>query len=141
MNNMGYQYTKPRGPIAAMYSSPGPIYNLPTVLGHRGHDPRSVHFKGPAWVFGIRHGKFYDDSSPGPVHLPNMNVTRFGRDGTPMYSLYSRVAAVKPFQPPGPGAYSPEKVGAMALPPNPKYSFGYRTKLRSTDGNPGEHMY
>lgn len=41
-----YDYTRPRGPIAAMYSSPGPCYGLPGLVGQREHDPRSVHFKG-----------------------------------------------------------------------------------------------
>lgn len=54
----GWVPTKPRGPIAAMYNSPGPCYALPTLVGQPGHDFRSVHNKKPAWVFGIRHGKF-----------------------------------------------------------------------------------
>lgn len=54
----GFVYTRPRGPIAAMYNSPGPCYSLPTLVGQPNHDFRSVHVKKPAWVFGIRHGKF-----------------------------------------------------------------------------------
>ena len=80
----------PRGPIAAMYGSPGPIYNLPGLVGQPKHDPRSVHGKGPAYIFGIRHGKFADDCSPGPAHLPNAKCYRNGMDGTPHYSLYAK---------------------------------------------------
>lgn len=136
---MVYEYTKPRGPIAAMYASPGPaVYTLPSLVGARTHDPRSVHLKNPAWVFGIRSGKFSQDSSPGPVYLPNVKVTRYGKDGTPMYSVYGRVKSPTIFQPPGPGAYSPEHAGPSAAPASPRYSFGARTRLRFLDTNPGK---
>ena len=72
---MAYEYTRPRGPIAAMYSSPGPVYQLPTLTGARTHDPRSVHGRGPTWLFGIRHGKLTEDCSPGPATLlPDFKV-------------------------------------------------------------------
>ena len=57
MTDNDYNYTKPRGPVAAMYSSPGPCYALPGLVGQPNHDPRSVHNKGPSYPFGIRHGK------------------------------------------------------------------------------------
>uniref|UniRef100_A0A8C9U7I1 Ciliary microtubule associated protein 1A n=1 Tax=Scleropages formosus TaxID=113540 RepID=A0A8C9U7I1_SCLFO len=41
---------KPIGPIAAMYKSPGPKYELPRTLGAEHHDPRM--FKAPAYSFG-----------------------------------------------------------------------------------------
>ena len=43
------------------------------------HDPRSVHFRSPAYAFGIRHGKMTDDCSPGPCHLPEQKIYRDGR--------------------------------------------------------------
>ena len=46
--------TKPRVPIAATYASPGPIYGLPTLVGRKKHDPRSVHACAPAHVFGLK---------------------------------------------------------------------------------------
>ena len=42
---MAYNYTKPRRPIAAMYTSPGPCYALPSLMGQTRHDPRSIHTK------------------------------------------------------------------------------------------------
>lgn len=51
----GWVPTRPRAPIAAMYSSPGPKYMLPTLVGQPHHDYRSVHVKKPAWPFGIRY--------------------------------------------------------------------------------------
>merc|ERR1712033_2795 len=75
---------------AAKYSSPGPCYGLPALTGDKTHDPRSSHYKMPAYSFGVRHGKFKDDCSPGPCYYPNTKVYRDGMDGTPHYSLYAR---------------------------------------------------
>ena len=72
-----YNYTRPRQPIAAMFSSPGPCYGLPSLVGQQNHDIRSVHQKYPAWNFGIRHGKFRDDCSPGPCYFPDSKIYRF----------------------------------------------------------------
>ncbi|XP_052088817.1 outer dense fiber protein 3-B-like [Mytilus californianus] len=138
---MVYNYTKPRAPIAAMYSSPGPCYGLPGLVGQKTHDPRSVHNKGPAYPFGVRHGKFKDDCSPGPCYYPNPKVYRDGNDGTPQYSLYSRQRDATMFKVPGPGAYSPEGVGQTAHFRHPQYSFGTRHRHRRTDNNPAPNNY
>ena len=138
---MVYNYTKPRGPIAAMYSSPGPCYALPGLVGQPRHDPRSVHYKGPAYPFGIRHGKFKDECSPGPTYYPSPKIYRDGQDGTPHYSLYSRPRDSTLFKTPGPGAYSPEKSGPTARQSPPAYSFGTRHRGRKTDNVPGKYHY
>jgi len=138
---MVYNYTKPRGPIAAMYSSPGPCYALPGLVGQQSHDPRSVHNKRPAYVFGIRHGKFKEDSSPGPCYYPNTKVFRDGIDGTPQYSLYSRPKDGTCFRTPGPGAYMPENAGTIAYIKCPQYSFGTRHNNRRSDNTPAANMY
>ncbi|VDI19780.1 ciliary microtubule associated protein 1B-like isoform X2 [Mytilus galloprovincialis] len=138
---MVYNYTKPRAPIAAMYSSPGPCYGLPGLVGQKTHDPRSAHNKGPAYPFGVRHGKFKDDCSPGPCYYPNPKVYRDGNDGTPQYSLYSRQRDATMFKVPGPGAYSPEGVGQTAHFRHPQYSFGTRHRHRRTDNNPAPNNY
>lgn len=134
---MVYEYTKPRGPIAAMYSSPGPCYSLPGLTGQPTHDPRSVHAKGPAYSFGVQHGKLRDDSSPGPCYNPNSKIYRDGQDGTPHYSLYGRQKDMTSFKPPGPGAYCPESAGASSKTMAPAYSFGGRHRYRKTDKCPG----
>lgn len=138
---MVYNYTKPRAPIAAMYSSPGPCYALPGLVGQKTHDPRSSHQKGPAYPFGVRHGKFADECGPGPAHFPNPKIYRDGADGTPKYSLYSRRKEGVTFKAPGPGAYSPEAVGKQAYPHHPEYSFGSRHKNRGTDQTPAANCY
>lgn len=138
---MVYEYTKPRAPIAAMYSSPGPCHALPGLTGQPNHDPRSVHNKGPAYPFGVRHGKMKDECSPGPAYQLDGKIYRDGRDGTPHYSLYSRRADGKMFKTPGPGAYQPESAGQTAHFRHPAYSFGSRTAQRRSDKTPGPNSY
>jgi len=138
---MVYEYTKPRGPIAAMYSSPGPCYGLPTLIGQQTHDPRSVHNKFPSYSFGIRHGKFKDDCSPGPCYYPDPKIYRDGKDGTQHYSLYGRQRDANLFKTPGPGAYSPETSGPMAHFRHPAYSFGTRNRHRRNDNTPAPNNY
>jgi len=138
---MVYEYTKPRGPIAAMYNSPGPAYGLPSLVGDKVHDPRSVHTKYPAFSFGVRHGKFKDDAGPGPAYLPKSKVYRDGHDGTPHYSLYARQNVAEPFRTPGPGAYRPEHAGPTAKKGQPAYSFGTRPTNRKADSVPAANAY
>jgi len=138
---MVYNYVKPRGPIAAMYGSPGPCYGLPGLCGQRQHDPRSVHRKGPAYPFGLRHGKFTDDCSPGPAYNVSAKIYRDGKDGTPHYSLYSRPKDSTMFRTPGPGAYAPESSGPMAYYHHPEYSFGTRHRQRRSDNTPAANAY
>ena len=131
--------TKPRGPVAAMFKSPGPVYQLPNLTGYLRHDPRSDHVRNPAWGMGVKHGKLSDECGPGPVHYPDVRFTRYGKDGTPQYSLYGRSKDMQSIQAsyPPPGAYSPEKSGPSASPRAPAYSMGSRSRYRSTDQVPG----
>lgn len=138
---MVYSYTTPRGPIAAMYGSPGPCYALPGLVGQGKHDPRSVYAKGAAYPFGIRHGKYRDDCSPGPCYYPNPKIYRDGKDGTPHYSLYSRQKEGLGFKTPGPGAYSPEASGPCSQFLAPRYSFGMRHRHRRSDNTPAANSY
>lgn len=140
---MVYNKTVPRGPISAMYSTPGPAYQLPGIIGQQTHDPRSVHVKGPAFSFGLKHGKFKDDASPGPKYYPSPKIFRDGKDGTPAYSLYSRHLDKNGFNVPGPGTYQPEeqKVMTVAFNKPPAYSFGSRHAFRGTDNTPAPNNY
>ncbi len=135
---MEYQYTQPRGPIAAMYSSPGPsCYALPGLVGQSTHDPRSIHRREPAFAFGTRHDKWTDNCSPGPCYNPNPKIYRDGHDKTPHYSLHSRPKGSSAYQTPGPGQYSPEAAGPTSGRMAASYSFGTRHKHRGVDMIPG----
>ncbi|XP_038572916.1 outer dense fiber protein 3-like protein 2b [Micropterus salmoides] len=123
---------------------PGPgRYGLPPTIGFVDHDftkPTS-----PAYSF---HGKMSDnmycvDSSPGPQYHIDAKITRFGRDGTPAYSMLGRIKAQRElFQTPGPGAYSPEKAPPCNLQRRPpSYTMSSRTHYRSIDSVPAPNKY
>ncbi|KAG8440133.1 hypothetical protein GDO86_006071 [Hymenochirus boettgeri] len=130
---------KPRGPIAALYSSPGPKYSLPGNTGFISHDPSR--YRAPAYSMGSRRFKFVDNCSPGPGYLVPSNITIKGKDGTPAYSVYGRPKDIAPYKTPGPGSYSPERAGKSAFRSAPVYSLGARTKSFSNDQTPGPAAY
>jgi hypothetical protein len=140
---MVYNYTKPRGPVAAMYSGPGPVYALPTLVGQTHHDPRSVHSRGPAYPFGLRHGNDSDDSGPGPAYLPDAKLYRTGKDQPPAYSLVGRPRDLSSHKTPGPMDYSADDrqsiLSAHSRPPS--YSFGLKRHDHDTDTTPGPAHY
>uniref|UniRef100_K7GAJ5 Ciliary microtubule associated protein 1B n=1 Tax=Pelodiscus sinensis TaxID=13735 RepID=K7GAJ5_PELSI len=79
---------RPKGPIAALYSSPGPKYGLPTNVGYPLHDPSR--YRAPAYSFGIRRLQLQDACSPGPKYKVPDKMTMRGKDGIPAYSIYGR---------------------------------------------------
>ncbi|XP_038854125.1 outer dense fiber protein 3-like protein 2 [Salvelinus namaycush] len=78
------------------------------------------------------------DCSPGPQYHIDTKMTRFGRVGTPSYSMLGRARhEADLFQTPGPGAYSPEK--AHLRPPS--YTIGSRSHYRIMDSVPAPDRY
>uniref|UniRef100_A0A674N5T4 Uncharacterized protein n=1 Tax=Takifugu rubripes TaxID=31033 RepID=A0A674N5T4_TAKRU len=73
---------RPRGPIAALYSSPGPKYALPGLTGSSEHDPTK--YKAPMFSMGMRHKLANPSCSPGPKYSMHPKITRKGHDGTPV---------------------------------------------------------
>uniref|UniRef100_A0A670JBC2 Outer dense fiber protein 3-like n=1 Tax=Podarcis muralis TaxID=64176 RepID=A0A670JBC2_PODMU len=130
---------RPRGPIAALYSSPGPKYALPTNVGYPLHDPSR--YRAPAYSFGIRRPQELVGCSPGPGYLIPTNMTMRGKDGIPAFSIYGRPRDVMSFMTPGPGRYSPEKAKNLAYPSAPNYSLASRTKNFDYDQSPGPAAY
>ncbi|XP_043943804.1 outer dense fiber protein 3 [Protopterus annectens] len=130
---------RPRGPIAALYGSPGPKYALPGNTGYVHHD--ATKYRAPSFSFGNRQFKLMDDCSPGPGYLIPANITIRGKDGTPAYSLYGRPKDLNLFQTPGPGSYAPEKSGKSARYSAPAYSLAARTKGFRNDQTPGPAAY
>ncbi|XP_074470784.1 ciliary microtubule associated protein 1A-like [Sebastes fasciatus] len=127
----------PRGPIAALYGSPGPKYALPTLTGSIQHD--LTKHKAPMYSLGARRSRKIE-GSPGPGLIPS-NITRVGRDGAPAFSFCSRLKEPKLFQAPGPGKYSPENSGKLIFRTAPAYTLSGRTKDISTFQTPGPAQY
>ncbi|XP_056613798.1 outer dense fiber protein 3-like protein 2b isoform X3 [Triplophysa dalaica] len=130
--------------IAGKEKGPGPgRYVLPPMIGFVGHDFTKL--TSPAYSF---HGRTSDnmysiDINPGPKYHIDAKLTRFGRDGTPAYSIHGRMKnRAGFFCTPGPGAYSPERaaLGSTHRKP-PSYTMGYRTQYRSVDAVPAPNKY
>ncbi|CAI9718867.1 Hypothetical predicted protein [Octopus vulgaris] len=139
---MTFKPTKPRGPIAAMYSSPGPCYQLPNLIGHEGHDTRSTYQKAPSYVFGLKQESRKSGCSPGPKYnFSHLQVFRDGKDGTPQYSLYGRPKQRPTIHTPGPGSYSISPSAKSVFESAPTYSFGQRHEGRRTDTTPAPNSY
>ncbi|KAM9292843.1 ciliary microtubule associated protein 1B [Morus bassanus] len=130
---------RPRGPIAALYSSPGPKYGLPTNVGYHLHDPSRG--RAPAYSFGVRVGGRQEERSPGPAYLLPPGTTAKGKDGTPAFSIYGRPRDLPPIRTPGPGCYSPERAGRLAFPSAPACSLRSRTRHSASHQTPGPAAY
>jgi len=134
--------TRPRGPIAAMYASPGPAYGLPPLVGYNDHDARSGKRKEPAWSFGLKNDPKSESIGPGPAaYEPGAN-TRHGGNGAPAYSLAQKLQDPSILNTPGPGTYSPE---AGTLPSGsrqpPAWSLADRTGKDDNNNNPAPNAY
>jgi len=139
---MTFEPTKPRGPIAAMYCSPGPCYALPSLMGNTSHDCRSTQPKAPAFQFGLRHKMYSTDSSPGPVYsLPPLNKTH--KHALPEWTLASREfpPSQAKLNVPGPGAYDLRSSGKVVSESAPAYTFGSRARGRKSDNAPAPNNY
>ncbi|XP_067948997.1 ciliary microtubule associated protein 1A-like [Watersipora subatra] len=135
---MPYEYTKPRGPVAAMYSSPGPCYALPSLIGAGTQD--SSQQKAPAYHFGLKHKQFSTDTSPGPIYsLPKLKVSH--KNSLPVWTLASRKfpPTEAKLNVPGPGTY--DLRGKCLSESAPAFSFGTRPKGRQVDTAPGPNIY
>ncbi|XP_043823831.1 outer dense fiber protein 3B isoform X1 [Dromiciops gliroides] len=130
---------RPRGPIAALYSGPGPKYQLPPSTGYKMHDPSR--FRAPAYTFGIRTPAHNLTCGPGPGHLIPQRMTVRGPDGGPAFSIYGRPRDCRLFRTPGPGRYFPERATNLAFPKAPGHSLAGRTKDFQEDHTPGPAAY
>ncbi|XP_010884684.1 outer dense fiber protein 3-like protein 2a [Esox lucius] len=135
---------KRRPIIAGRERGPGPgRYALPPTVGYINHDftkPSS-----PAYSFHSRLSSrmVSVDSSPGPRYHVDAKMTRFGRDGTPSFSMLGRARHIAElFQTPGPGAYSPENAPPFNTHRRPpSYTIGSRTRYRIVDAVPAPNRY
>ncbi|VUZ55579.1 unnamed protein product [Hymenolepis diminuta] len=139
--NLDYPYTKPRAPISAMFSSPGPIYKLPTLVGEKGHDFESIHYKAPSYSFGHR-TKLHKpgECSPGPAaYAQNPKMTTRGEFLGPSYTLKYRTDKTDTSSSPGPAEYLPNF--STVLPKSPEYKFGLRPDISNKNPTPGPNAY
>ncbi|CAI9165698.1 unnamed protein product [Rangifer tarandus platyrhynchus] len=131
---------RPRGPIGALFSGPGPKYKLPPSTGYILHDPSRP--RAPAFTFGARLPTQQTSCGPGPGHLVPARMTVRGLDSAPAYSIFGRPRHAAPFLTPGPGRYFPERAGNAAYPSAPRHTIAPRNwGLRLESQTPGPGTY
>lgn len=139
MTELGYPYTKPRAPIGAMYTSPGPVYMLPPLIGEKNHDLRSTHIKAPAYSLGKQLNDIYHERSPGPAaYAQNSKYTNIGECTMPKYTITGIPKELKRGLAPGPADYNVEAGKKLVYPGVPAYPMGLRLSGRRADDTPGE---
>lgn len=137
---MTYSYTKPKGPVAAMYNGPGPGYALPSLCGYFNHDPQSTHCKLPAYSFGQRRKQSgLTRAGPGPNYY-NVDV-KLTKHSAPRYVLCGRPRETMDNCAPDPASYGDTSKCQMASRRAPAYSFGGRYPDHSLDYIPGPNAY
>lgn len=130
---------------AMMEKGPGPAaYFLKGTTGQRIHCPSKK--QSPAYSFGSRtkgfHSYTHTSTSPGPIYYITPNMTRKGKDGTPVYTLHSRTKQLQSSCSPGPAAYNTSNVKPLRTKNPPAYSFGSRTSAFSKRTmNPAPNAY
>ncbi|XP_069739025.1 ciliary microtubule associated protein 1A-like [Phaenicophaeus curvirostris] len=130
---------RPRGPIAALYTSPGPKYLLPSGLGFNLHDPSRR--RAPAYSFGLRPPGAREQLSPGPTYLVPPGITARGKAGSPAFSIHGRPRHLPPSSTPGPGRYSPERATHVVFRTAPACSLGARGRAGRSSQTPGPAAY
>ncbi|XP_022421103.1 outer dense fiber protein 3 isoform X2 [Monodon monoceros] len=129
---------RPRGPIMALYSSPGPKYLIPPTTGFVKHTPDKL--RAPAYSFHGAPTLLAENCSPGPRYSVNPKILRTGKDIGPAYSILGRYCT-KTTLTPGPGHYFPEKSTKHVFDSAPSHSISARTKTFRVDSTPGPAAY
>ncbi|KAF6105226.1 outer dense fiber of sperm tails 3 [Phyllostomus discolor] len=129
---------RPRGPIMALYSSPGPKYMIPPTTGFVKHTPTKV--RAPAYSFRGAPMLLSENCSPGPRYSVNPKILRTGKDYGPAFSILGRYHT-KTMLTPGPGDYFPERSTKHVFDSAPSHSISARTRTFRVDSTPGPAAY
>ncbi|XP_029646487.1 outer dense fiber protein 3-B-like [Octopus sinensis] len=136
--------TKPRRPVYASYTNPGPYYKMNPLLGDKGHDKNSLFPKRPAYYIGLRTQRRMITDTPGPCYLlDNPLVYRDGMKSTPKYSIKSRRDDHNVDKTPAPGDYDVIKctLSGAVYPSQPRCIFGKSSFRRVPDDTPAPNAY
>lgn len=115
--------------------SPGPIYMLPPTVGYNKHD--ASRYRNPQYSISPKlYASGIHATNPGPQYEVR-GLTEHGKQGIPAYTIKSRPKTLAPFNPPGPGAYSPEKAPRMKEARPPAYTMQGRYTYTSANISPG----
>ncbi|CAM4682690.1 ciliary microtubule associated protein 1A [Lepidochelys kempii] len=129
---------RPRGPIMAHFTSPGPKYAIQGTTGYLKHNPTKR--KAPAYTFKGARPSLLEACSPGPRYYVEPSMTRKGKEVAPAYTMCGR-PKVKTEVTPGPSDYSTEKSKKHVYESAPVHSMSFRTGSFRVDSTPGPGAY
>ncbi|XP_028916788.1 outer dense fiber protein 3 [Ornithorhynchus anatinus] len=128
---------RPRGPIMALYTSPGPKYMIQGATGFWKHHPGKD--RAPAYSFRGAPMPLAKISSPGPYYI-QPNIQKTGKVLSPAYSMCKRYEA-KTTVTPGPGDYYAERANRYVFKCPPSQTIALRGKSFQVDNTPGPAAY
>ncbi|GAB0187579.1 outer dense fiber protein 3-like [Grus japonensis] len=129
---------RPRGPILAQFTSPGPKYSIPGTTGYLAHNPTKT--KAPAYTLRGAKPPMTDSSSPGPRYYVQPSITRHGKHTAPAQHICG-LPKVKTEITPGPSDYSTDKADKHLYQCAPVQSMAFRHKALKTNQSPGPGTY
>ncbi|KAM6410662.1 ciliary microtubule associated protein 1A-like [Pluvialis apricaria] len=129
---------RPRGPIMAQFTSPGPKYSIPGTTGYLAHNPTKA--RAPAYTFQGAKPPLADTCSPGPCYYVQPSVTRNGKHMAPAHHICG-LPKIKTEVTPGPSDYSVDKANKHHYKCAPEQSMAFRHKAIKTNQTPGPATY
>ncbi|XP_066496495.1 ciliary microtubule associated protein 1A [Tiliqua scincoides] len=128
---------RPRGPVMAQFTSPGPKYYVQGATGYVSHIPTKR--KAPAYTMHGSRPPPNKDCIPGPYEVLS-SLSHRGRKSAPAYTMAGR-PRVRVEITPGPASYSPEKSNKVVYKRSPMHSMSFRTTGAKVDTTPAPNLY
>ncbi|KAM6075553.1 ciliary microtubule associated protein 1A-like [Chlamydotis macqueenii] len=128
---------RPRGPVAAQFTGPGPKYSIPGTTGYRDHNPTKT--KAPAYTFRGAGSLVTESCSPGPRYYVQSSITRNGKYVAPAQPICGR-HKIRTEVTPGPSDYSADEADKHRYRRAPAHSMVFRHETKD-ERSPGPGTY
>ncbi|KFZ47760.1 Outer dense fiber protein 3, partial [Antrostomus carolinensis] len=115
---------RPRGPIMAQFSNPGPKYSIPGATGYLDHHPSKA--KAPAYSLQGSKRSLAENCTPGPCYYIQASITRTGKYVAPAQPICGR-PKTKTEVTPGPSDYDTDNTNKLLYKRAPAPSLGTLT--------------
>ncbi|NWJ08393.1 ODF3A protein, partial [Crypturellus undulatus] len=129
---------RPRGPVMAQFTGPGPKYSIPGTTGYLNHNPTKR--QAPAYSFSGARAPVPVGCSPGPCYYVQPSVTKTGKYVAPGCVMSGRPTGTVEVTP-GPGDYFLEKSKKHIYRCAPAHSMAFRHDIGCGDVTPGPGDY
>ncbi|XP_040414096.1 outer dense fiber protein 3-like [Cygnus olor] len=129
---------RPRGPIMAQFTSPGPKYSIPGATGFVGHSPTKS--RAPAYTCRGTKPPMTGSCGPGPQYLVEPAITRTGKYVPPGTHIRG-LPKIKTTVTPGPSDYFMETSNKHVFKCPPVQSMAFRHEAVKRDHPPGPGTY